>query len=256
MTGCRGANSYRTVAGWRTDSLEILSVPLVELPIEPAAAEDWSEGLDESKWIAFGDPAPVTRRRGGPFGGGVFINNGDAFFESGAVLRTPVQMSNGVTVETSARLQFTGQLHQTFGIALRTTLPEDSIELGSTGTLVDFRIQGPSADEPLRAWMATPEERYNIPFSGTNGDWHDFALQILPDGTIELVVDGRLHWRSPHPLGVELIPETDVYVTLGYRSSRTEVMHGPVNVYLVPKYRLPTPPVAGAALLAKSPGSK
>ena len=162
---------------------------------------------------------------------------------------------NGVTVHTAGRLLFTGQLHQTFGIALRTTLPEDSIELGSTGALVDFRIQGPSADEPISAWMATPEERYNIPFAGTNGDWHSFALQILADGTIELVVDGKLHWRSPHPLGVELLQDTDVFVTLGYRSSRTEVLHGPVNVYLDPKYRLPTPPVVGTTILAESPSS-
>jgi len=232
-----------SAAGWRSDSMEILSVPLVELPIQPVIVEDWLEGLDVSKWLPFGDPSPITRRQGGPDDGGVFINNGDAFFESGAVLRTPIPLNNGATIETSAKLQFTGRLHQTFGIALRATLPADSIELGSAGSLVDFRIQGPSADEPLMAWMATPEERFIIPFTGLVNEWRSFALQILPDGTIELVLDEMMYWRSPHPVEGVVQEGQEAYVTLGYRSSRTEILTGPVRVYLIPKFRLPAPPL-------------
>jgi hypothetical protein len=61
-------------------------------------------------------------------------------------------------------------------------------------------------------------------------------LQILPEGAVELLVDGAIYWRSPYRLARELL--TPVYLGLGFRAFEADVAHGPVEVYSGARYRL------------------
>jgi DNA-binding SARP family transcriptional activator len=226
-----------SLAGWRSDTVYMTSLPIVEDPAEAVVQENWTSELNERVWRPFGEPRPKTAAVGSPTGG-VFLNNGDAFFESGVVLRQPVRLDSGVTVEAGGRMPFTGQLHQTYGISIRRELPQDSHELGSNGFIVDFRIQGPSADEPAKAWIATTDHRESIPLPEAPGAWRRYALQLRPDGLVEIVIDGQIHWRSTFRAFTEGNVPDPAYVTLGYRSFQTGIAHGPVSVYERPKYRV------------------
>lgn len=226
-----------SLGGWRADTLAISSVEIAEVPLEPVLAEPWTNGIDQDRWLTFGDPAPRTTPTGAPGRRGTFVNNGDAIFESGAVTRAAFPLESGLTVEVHGRLRFTGKLHQVFGIALYREASDDSLlATGEAVPLVELRIQGAAGPDPAQAWIATAERRHAIPVPERPRFWHRYALQILPDGAVELLVDGAMYWRSPYRLARELL--TPVYVGLGFQSFETDVAHGPVGIYSGARYRL------------------
>jgi len=224
-------------AGWRADTLGLLSVPLVQRPATPTFVETWRHGLDTTRWHPFGDPAPLARPTGGPGGSGTFLSNGDAFFASGAVTDSAFPLKDGLGVEVDGRMAFTGRLHQEFGLALYTEqLPDSVLASGQAPALAELRVRGPTADAPGQAWISTPEWRQDIAMPEQPAAWHAYALQIDADGAVELVVDGRLHWRSPVPLKRH---GGSARVGLGFESLETEILHGRLRVYTPPRYTLP-----------------
>lgn len=233
-----------SAAGWRADTLILYAIPLTAVAVPPVLREDWAHGLDAGRWRAFGDPPPYTRPTGGPSGSGVFLNNGDAFFASGAVSRQAFPAAAGVTVEVDARMPFTGQLHQEFGLALYDQDHADSLlASGAAKPVVALRIRGPSGADPPQAWVVTGERRDAVPVPRRLTAWRRYALQLLPNGVVDLIIDGRMHWRSAQPL--EARPAA-VRIGLGDQSLATEIAHGALEVYIAPKYRLPELPGEGA----------
>jgi TolB protein len=225
------------MAGWRTDTLTLYSVPVVERSTDPLFTEDWTTGLDSIRWRVFGDPRPRVRAGSGRGGAGVFLNRGDAFFTSGAISAQAFPLSKGLTVEVDGRMLFTGKLHQEFGIALYgSDLPDSALSSSMTPALVEFRVRGPSGSGPAQAWMSTRDTRQPLPVPPNPEAWHAYALQVLEDGTVELMVNGRTYWRSSVPLPT---PPGGVRVGLGFQSFETDIQHGPVRVYVPTKYYLP-----------------
>jgi DNA-binding SARP family transcriptional activator len=232
-------------AGWRADTLALLSVALVRRPATPVFVEDWRHGLRAGRWHPFGDPPPRTQPTGGPGGSGVFANNGDAFFASGAVTDSAFPLEHGLDVEVDGRMAFTGRLHQEFGIALYAERHPDSVlASGQAPALAEFRVDGPSADGPGAAWISTLEWRQVVPMPEHPEEWHSYALEVLADGTVALIVDGRLSWRSPMPLERH---GGAVRIGLGFASLETELLHGRLAVYAPPRYELPRATGGGAS---------
>lgn len=230
------AQIIANLRGWRADTLIVISIPLIEREIEAVFLEDWSGGLDPDRWVVFGEPEPTARSDGGPEGAGVFANNGDTHFRSGAVTTASFTVGDsGIAVQAYGRMRFTGKLFQAFALALYPETPDDTTDWVETRPLIEFVIQGPSKD-PARAWIATRERQSDVPFPQRPGDWHLYTLQITPWGNIELVIDGTLHWRSTWQLAVGELDR--VRVGLGYHSFETEILHGPVRVYPLPRYFL------------------
>jgi len=237
IIGAGPARIVASVAGWRRDTLSIFSVPLAERPGSPAFAEDWSGGLDQHRWRAFGDPLPTTRRTGGPDGSGVFANGGDAFFASGAVTREKFPLRDGLGVEVEGRMRFTGKLHQEFAVALYDRdHPDSTLASGTAPALVEFRVRGPTGSDVAEAWIATPDQRVTLPLPRRPEVWHTYMLQIPADGLIEMIVDGRLLWRAATPLTRQA---DAVWIGLGYESFETSILHGRLRVYSPPRYYLP-----------------
>jgi DNA-binding SARP family transcriptional activator len=235
-----GAGPVRIVAsaaGWRQDTLTIFSVPLAERAVTPVFGENWTGGLHRERWRPFGDPMPRTRRTGGPDGGGVFTNNGDAFFASGAVTRESFPLRDGLGLEVDGRMPFTGKLHQEFALALYDQdHPDSALASGAAPALVEFRVQGPSGAGAAEAWIATRDQRVALPLPPSPDAWHTYALQLGADGVVELIVDGQMLWRAPTPLDHQA---TSVRIGLGYQSFETEILHGRLRVHTPPRYYLP-----------------
>jgi hypothetical protein len=224
-------------AGWRADTVELLSLPLVPRPATPAFVEAWRRGLDSTRWHPFGDPTPLARPTGGPARSGTLLNNGDAFFASGVVSDSAFPLKDGLGVEVDGRMAFTGRLHQEFGITLYgEPLPDSVLASGQAPALVEFRVRGPTADGPGQAWISTAEWRQDIPMPDDPAAWHAYALQVQADGTVELIVDGGLHWRAPAPLKRH---GGSARLGLGFESLEAEILHGRVRVYTPPRYALP-----------------
>lgn len=222
-----------SAAGWRADTLHLFSLPLIERLAEVTLEEDWVEGLDSTRWIPFGQPRPFVRARGAPGGAGFLVNNGDAHFESGVVSKEVYTLEDGLGAEAYGRMPFTGQLFQTWAVALFPEAPTDSIDWVATTPALAFVLSGPSADQPAEARVFTPDWTKRFPFPQSTDEWRHYALQVTPEGFVEVIVDGRLHWRSNRRLPVESIGP--VRVGLGYQSMNTEIAHGPIRVYRPPR---------------------
>ena len=233
-----GAGPITVVAnarGWRADTLTIESRPLVAADVEPVLIEDWTEGLRPERWILLGEPLPYTRPAGGPDGGGVFVSNGDENYASGVVSRRIFAMDDGLTLEAWGRMPFTGAHYEDYLLQLSSVGPPvDSVEWLDRQTLAIIAFNG--HNRLIR--IAAQGQQTELPFPDDVWIWRLYALQVDADGTISLIVDGRLYWQSPVPVDTE----EPVHVGVLGTARTSEIAHGPVRVYRGSKYVLPRAP--------------
>jgi hypothetical protein len=224
-----------SVGGWRSGSVKLNSVPLEEE--EPALLfeERWTEGLRTEEWRPYGTPHPYVEERGGPERGGYFVNNGDKSYESGAVsVRSFPLRTGGLTVEVWADLAFDGGLYQDFSLGFDRdgTLDPDGerhIREGDVRLIID-------GNPPVTDVTVGHPEAERLPLPGGDG-WKRYALQLAPDGTLSIVIDGALFWRS-QAHAAPIREGEELFVDLGSRSLGTEVKHGFLRVYSGEKYVL------------------
>jgi DNA-binding SARP family transcriptional activator len=237
VVGAGRTDIIASVAGWRADTLTLFSLPLVTRTATPVFVEAWRTAPDTARWHLFGDPLPTTSRSGGPRDGGVFLNNGDAFFASGAITRAAFPLKDGISVVVDGRAPFSGKPHQEFAVGLYpAAYPDSVLASGEAPAVVEFRMRGASGNDSAEAWIGTKEWREAIPMPAKPGDWHAYCLQILGNGTVDLIVNDSLYWRSSKPLQRHA---GDVHVVLGLQSFETRILHGPVRVFTTPRYELP-----------------
>jgi len=238
VTGLGVIGIIASAAGWRADTLELISRPLVERQLEPALKDDWTAGLSAERWIVHGNPLPYARSTGGPHGAGVFVNNGDWHYSSGAASRQGFALADGLTVEVGGCLPFSGRLYENFYLDfLVAPLPRDSTDWASRygyTTILRFAVDGYRRTATL--WWPRRCSWETAPYPLEPDRWHAYSLQIEPDGTVSLLYDGELMLRSAHSLPVDSI--TELHVGLAGASYNTEIMHGPVAVYRGSKYQL------------------
>jgi DNA-binding SARP family transcriptional activator len=240
VTGLGVIEIIASAAGWRADTLELISRPLVERQLEAVYSEDWREGLRTEDWIVFGLPLPYARSSGGPEGGGIFVSNGDQSYTSGAVSRRSFPLAAGLTVEVWGRMPFSGRHYEDLKLDLLVDpLPSDSTDWASRhtqATILRFAVAG----YRLSAGLQRPKVSGSLetaPYPAEPEGWHRYALQIEPDGRVSLLYDGALKLHSAQRLPVDSI--TQVHIGLAGASYNTEIMHGPVAVYRGTKYELP-----------------
>jgi DNA-binding SARP family transcriptional activator len=226
------------LAGWRSDTIDLISVPLFIERQEPAFVEDWRDGVLADRWRTFGTPQPRTRTSGAPDGGGVFVNDGDEFFASGAMSVVPFALDDGIVVEFDARLQFTRKLHQSFVVALhRDELPDSVLEANRPPGIVELRVVGPAGDRPDTLALIIDGHREHLPMPDGVALWHRYAVQVTPDGTVEFLVDDRMYWRSRPRRQVPR--DGAAFLLIGGQSFETELQLGTMRVYRGVKFRLP-----------------
>lgn len=229
-----------SAGGWRADTLRVQSRPLVETGIEPVFIEDWTQGLCPERFFVFGAPLPFVRPSGGPEGGGVFVNNGDDAFTSGALTRAAYPLTDGLTVEVWGRLPFTGSHWQGFSIELfREPPPVDSLDWRDgvgLSRVAQLNIHG--RNRVIYVWRTVQRAISQVTgyFPADPDSWSLYALQVERDGALSIVQDGRLRWRSAWRLPLDSVPR--VHVGLGYASKDVEIMHGKLRIYLGTKYAI------------------
>lgn len=229
-----------SAAGWRADTVALVSLSLALVTRDPTLVEPWTGGLNDSLWRSWGDPLPIVRERGAPDGAGVIIPNGDAFFASGAISEVAIPAADGVTIEFDARLRFTGMANQSLRIAVYGEAPQDSLlAAGAAAPAVAVVFRGPTPDADGAIAILTRDHRMEIPLPPDVRFWHEYALQLIPDQPLEIIRDGRMFWRSP--AAVERWPNA-LHVEISGQMVGTELMLGRLRAYDRPKYRLPQLP--------------
>jgi len=191
------------VAGWGYSFRDTVTV---EVDYEgPGAAffMDRFQSLDTTRWIPVGYPRPVVVERGGD---SVLLLNGNEKYIDGLVLRDPIPMGRGVTVEWEFHLDPTRDVHQSLAVCLREADPGDvqpeGSGLGSGRPSACFRYPANELAhfDPTEAvlevspsvstWIRRPDL---IPATG----WTAVALQVRADGEVSLFLDREHAATSP-----------------------------------------------------------
>jgi hypothetical protein len=196
---------HATAGGWRSDSI-LLTIAAPHA--RPLLREDWADA-SLPRWRAFGNPRPRTVE--GPERVRGFLADGDGSFHSGAYSREAYPASGGLGVEARLSTPVTRPRLQVIELALTAAL--DSAGLARwdhrTGVAPGSRM------EPLRSCSiaypggggtASPG-RFMINAAATTGRvpapereapdaWYTVRLQIFPDGTCGVALDGVPVWRS------------------------------------------------------------
>jgi DNA-binding SARP family transcriptional activator len=222
-----------SLAGWREVDIPVAVVPLAAVPVETVMVEDWSAGLDTTRWKAFGDPLPYVRTDATPTGGAAFVNNGDGNYDSGVVSRRAFDLSKGLTVEFHAAQPLNGQHFRGLRVMLATSgAIADSGDRLDGQPLVDYTT---NSFDQLTTVSIGNEDVAELSLPDRVDDWHPYVLQVEPNGTVTLMTDGVTTWRgSGRHDG--FFPDS-AYLALSGRSLGTEVLLGPVTVYGGVRYR-------------------
>lgn len=248
-----GAGRARVVAsagGWVSDTVRIASRPLVARASRTLLAEDWAVGLDATRWVVFGEPAPfVSERRTapdsvradpvrdrsgadapeGPPPSRVFVSNGDANYASGAVARRRLSLEEGLSVAFEARLPFTEHMYQMLAVGLARGVPEAGApRWAGRGRGLELVLGG--EDRSAFHLHDTEGGTHRIPRVPDPGSWHRYTLQVDRNGRVALVVDGRMWWRSTGPVASAL-EDDEVHLSLAGRSMHTRLAVGRVRVW-------------------------
>lgn len=225
-----------SAGGWISDTLPLESRELVEVRAPLLKFEDWSRGIVDDRWVVFGEPLPYARPLGGPEGGGVLVSNGDESFTSGVASRRAFAPDQGLTLEAWGRMPFSGQLYQAFGLGLSTETPNDSADWVHEPVL-QYIVDGLRHGVGPVSSVFLGSRVFRPPAPPEPDRWCLYAFQLARDGTVSIIIDGRLHWRSPEPFPMEGLGP--LHVVLGYRSYGAEIAHGPLRVYYGSRYVLP-----------------
>ncbi len=191
------------VAGWGYSFRDTVTVEVDYEGPGSAFFMDRFQSLDTTRWIPVGYPRPLVVERAGD---SVLLLNGNEKYIDGLVLRDPVPMGRGVTVEWEFHLDPTRNVHQSLGVCLRKADPgevrPDGSDLGSGRPSACFRYPAGElahfdsneavleVSPSVSTWIRRPDL---IPAK----EWTAVALQVRADGEVSLFLDREHVATSP-----------------------------------------------------------
>lgn len=217
-----------SAGGWREAACRVTVEPS---PHRMLWTEDWGMGLEE-RWVPFGNPRPSVTEW--PAGGWAFWNRGDGFYGSGAYSRQEMCWSRSPGLEAEVSIPRTGLRAQRVSLGFRTWIEPEAVEAWDhrTGNLVgaDVRCEftypaGDGADQVAWAW--TLGQRVPMDPTLASGEPHTVRIQVFPDGTCGLAVNGRPLFRG----NLMSREKTSDRVILMGESLHTRVLVGRVEVW-------------------------
>ncbi len=205
--------------GWREDS-----IPLVveKGTREDLYTEDWAD-TTLTGWETFGTPRPRVVSRAD--GTRAFLNNGDETFESGAVSVIGFDASAGLGLEAEVSTPVTAPIWQQLKLSL-----ESGSRAADDFILSDLRcgITYPAGEgkrlvdsAKVSAGGMAGIEISSMGFRSPGP--YTVQIQIFPDGTCGLAIDGTPVWRSADPV---IDPRETFQVVIAGHSVGTEILVG------------------------------
>lgn len=235
-----GEGATLAVAAWGYSFRDTIRVRVLDTGEGGAAFyRDRFLRLDTVAWQLLGSPRPVVARRDGE---PVLLLRGDEKYMDGLVLRRPLPLEQGITLEAEFRVPFTGHAHQNFEMCV-SDMEVESIdpEVGSPGRKgegVCFLFPARSFEkfDPREATLniAAVEKRVRVPDAFSPDEWTHVAVQIRPDGQTTLVVNGEIVATAPVRLRTE--PRWRWHFTVHGDAVDTEVLVREVTIWKEVRY--------------------
>ncbi len=218
-----------SAGGWRSDTARLI---VREPSSETALTEDWSGPL-EPDWVPFGDPRPTLSRH--PELGRVFWARGDGLFYSGAYSERRLRASSGLGLTAAVSTPRTAPAEQELNLSLQAWLDPGAVETwdhstgGIPGSESTCRVRFPGGDGLYTSsQLSTAGGLVEVGRDLGSGEAYRLTLQLFPDGTCGVAVDGEPVSRSRVPEGNIEAPHR---VVLQGKSVDTEMLVGPVRVW-------------------------
>jgi len=174
--------------------------------------EDWESGILTSLWQPYGSPAPSADAGQGR-GDSIAVDpNGDASWDSGLLLKTPFDMSNGLRVEFWMKGEGSpGTAYAGASVGLSTCTPADNLEL--CGNMEVYIAASAEANTIRYKAMSEYREESYTPLQG---EWHKYRFDVYPTGHIAFYRDDLLQYLAPTPLDFDSLG--DLYLRITGRS--------------------------------------
>ncbi|WP_206082202.1 PKD domain-containing protein [Maribellus sediminis] len=163
--------------------------------------EDWEEGIDYTKWKAYGSPAPIILDTLGYNRSKGFDPNGDANYASGVVTYESFDLEELPSVSFKANATGTRWGYQHLRVAWASTDHTAFISESQTPTrLIGFQCMPEEADHMISAFV--DDQGYNIPWLNEtmDGVWKEYKFEINSDGTVSFYLDGNHFWTSDNAI--------------------------------------------------------
>ena len=211
-----------SAGGWWRDSLRL---EIREARSRQVLLEDWTDpGL--VAWRTFGDPKP--RIAPGPGGGSAFHNNGDRSFESGVVSAKEFAVDAGLGFEAPVSISVTRPKWQQLRVGLLANAVLGDNGFTATGCFFSLPA-GEGVTLMTQMEMSAAGDGFMVAADPAlrSGGWHRLRVQIFPDGTCGVAMDGVAVWRSVNAVDLAVPYALGLY---GH-SVGTSVLVGPVEVW-------------------------
>jgi hypothetical protein len=225
-----------SAGGWKhaAVSLDILEADQAEEVLH----EQWIR-LDTLAWKLYGAPLPSLAT--GPGGIRGLNNNGDGSYNSGAYSLETFSPLSGLGVEASVHTPITESQWQHHVLQLNSVRTYNltgwdhrsmAIPLNEAHPFEYCGIQYPTGEgylglSQVRALAGTQVHTIAVQRDSMTAGWHRYRLQIFPDGTCGVALDGKPIWRSR-----DVLPLNVQYrVEMTGNSVRTTMITGPLTVW-------------------------
>ncbi len=212
-----------SAGGWRRDSLVLEVVPAGWATV---FREEWTDPTLEA-WQRYGDPVPAIVS--GPGGLPALINNGDGQFESGVLSRLRIAGGAGLGLETVIATPISQPKWQSLRVKFLRSGPilqSGILTLASCG----FDIPGGEGAAAMGLARATSNQlghEFRADSVLRTGSWYRLRIQLFPDGTCGVALDGIPIFRGRAVLDPQHFWNFSLYgQTVG-----TRMLVGPLQVW-------------------------
>jgi len=232
----------RVIACWR-HSLRDTVVVIVEdkgMSGPTAHFRDRFETLDTTAWIPFGAHRPQTGVVGDDW---VLHLRGDEKYSDGIILKDPIQLDQGVTVEYEFKMEVNRDVHQNVSLCLRDTDPfrldRRQGTYGPSGEVVCFLYPSREFEKmdlsEVRLYV-TPgaEDLVRLPGDLPSTEWTHVAIQVRADGEPSLVINRRRVATSP--IRIEMQPRFQWSVVIDGDAVGTDLLVRNLSVWREVRY--------------------
>jgi DNA-binding SARP family transcriptional activator len=229
------ASIAASAGGWRADSVIVRVVePESRLVLKETWTDNWAQ-----RWASFGDPTP--RVVVGPDSVAAFWNANDEKYTSGAYSRSEWSVTRGFGVEATVSTPITEPDQQNLYVWLHGNMPAEELagwdhrtgyfpgRDGYSNARCDARIHRDTGNRRISLALFAPDEQIDVTLDLTPGSaqWYRLRLQLFPDGTCGVAIDGRPVARTNTAVPLDA---TYRVITDG-RSFRTQLLVGPLEIW-------------------------
>lgn len=219
---------HASAGGWRKDSVRLMLRPD---SARMALSEEWDAEL-RARWVPYGTPYPTLASW--PEGGTAFWNRSNDAYYSGVYSRREFPAEGGLGLQARLSTPRTAPRAQILSVGLTAWTNPESVErwdhrtgnqkLGSTAC--DFRYPGGDGNENLYR-ARTPGGKVRVDSVVPTGDPYKLRLQIFPDGTCGVALNGKPLARTTVSPPLE-VPHR---VILAGKSLETKMLVGSLEVW-------------------------